>query len=331
MTVPAAMVGKFHRRELKPPSISFSSAEGRELFRSSLAEGNMEGYFPLAEQFSTQAHPSFCGVGSLSMALNALLLDPGRPWQGSAWRWFDESMLDCCEPLEVVKMKGITLPKVGCLARCNNADVSLNYASETSIETFRRDVISACTMQETISANDCDACTMQEISVDDAVRHIHVVMIVAYSRAILSQSGSGHFSPIGGYNKEKDMILIMDVARFKYPPHWVPLPLLYDAMNTIDETTQKSRGYLMVSASSGRLQSACCQATEAQLQEEKVEAQEGGTTGNFTSVSCEDIIASILPSPSHLCSPSDRLDSILKHSCPFCQVNSDTTTCEITA
>ena len=23
------------------------------------------------------------------------------------------------------------------------------------------------------------------------------------------------------------MVLVLDVARFKYPPHWVPLPLLY--------------------------------------------------------------------------------------------------------
>lgn len=56
-------------------------------------------------------HPAFCGIGSLTMALNALLLDPNRVWQG-VWRWFDESMLDCCEPLDVVRLKGIILPKL---------------------------------------------------------------------------------------------------------------------------------------------------------------------------------------------------------------------------
>lgn len=40
------------------------------------------------------------------------------------------------------------------------------------------------------------------------------------------------------------MTLILDVARFKYPPHWVPLKLLWDAMNTIDETTGQQRGYV---------------------------------------------------------------------------------------
>lgn len=55
------------------------------------------------------------------MALNALLIDPHRVWKG-VWRWFDESMLDCCTPLEKVQMEGITLGKVGCLARCNGAE-----------------------------------------------------------------------------------------------------------------------------------------------------------------------------------------------------------------
>lgn len=27
----------------------------------------MEGYFPLAENYVTQAHPAFCGLGSLTM------------------------------------------------------------------------------------------------------------------------------------------------------------------------------------------------------------------------------------------------------------------------
>jgi len=56
------------------------------------------------------------------------------------------------------------------------------------------------------------------------------------------QTGAGHFSPIGGYHAGQDMALILDVACFKYPPHWVALPLLWEAMNTIDESTGLSGG-----------------------------------------------------------------------------------------
>jgi hypothetical protein len=37
-------------------------------------------------------------------------------------------------------------------------------------------------------------------------------------------------------------------ARFKYPPHWVPLPMLYEAMGAIDPATGQPRGYLRLSA-----------------------------------------------------------------------------------
>ena len=36
----------------------------------------------------------------------------------------------------------------------------------------------------------------------------------------------------------------MQVARFKYSPHWVPLPLLYKAMQDKDPATGLCRGYL---------------------------------------------------------------------------------------
>lgn len=43
------------------------------------------------------------------------------------------------------------------------------------------------------------------------------------------------------------MVLILDVARFKYPPHWVPLILLWEAMDTIDEATGHHRGFMIIS------------------------------------------------------------------------------------
>jgi hypothetical protein len=34
----------------------------------------------------------------------------------------------------------------------------------------------------------------------------------------------------------------MDVARFKYPPHWIPLSLLFTAMLDVDKDSGTSRG-----------------------------------------------------------------------------------------
>jgi hypothetical protein len=78
------------------------------------------------------------------------------------------------------------------------------------------------------------------------------VLVVSFSRRLLKQTGDGHFSPIGGYDEANDRVLVLDVARFKYPPYWVPLSELYNAMKGIDPSTNKPRGYFVVKRESSR-------------------------------------------------------------------------------
>ncbi|XVF81019.1 hypothetical protein PTKIN_Ptkin15bG0122800 [Pterospermum kingtungense] len=216
-----ALAGLYRRNLPSPPAIEFASPDGKQLFKEALEGGTAEGFFKLISYYQTQSEPAYCGLATLSMVLNALAIDPGRTWKGP-WRWFDDSMLDCCEPLEKIKSKGISFGKVACLAVCNGAQVEPFRTDQSSLDNFRRRVVS-CT-----SSEDCH-------------------LIVSYSRAVLQQTGTGHFSPIGCYHAGKDMVLILDVARFKYPPHWVPLSLLWDAMNTIDNSTGHRRGFMVIS------------------------------------------------------------------------------------
>lgn len=73
-------------------------------------------------------------------------------------------------------------------------------------------------------------------------------IVAAYCRQALRQTGGGHFSPIGAYHEESDSVLIMDVARFKYPPHWAPLEEVVRAMLHADPDTGKPRGYVHLRA-----------------------------------------------------------------------------------
>jgi hypothetical protein len=233
----------FHRRELPEPAIQFSSARGRKIFKAALKEGYMESYFNLAEVYETQGYPSFCGLGSLSMCLNALLIDPERIWSG-VWRWFDQSFLDCCDSLHNIKEKGIILSKLACMARCKGANCDVFYASELTVDSFRK-IVMGCTSQALPSSKE-----EKESNTNKKV------LIASYNRQTLNQTGSGHFSPIGGYYAEDDLVLILDVARFKLPPHWVPLPLLHEAMKSIDPDSGRERG-LMVLSVSNELKKAC--------------------------------------------------------------------------
>jgi hypothetical protein len=71
---------------------------------------------------------------------------------------------------------------------------------------------------------------------------------VAFNRAALKQTGEGHFSPLGGYSRRHGAVLVMDVARFKYPPYWVSLSALWQAMQPPDPTTGRPRGYVVLKA-----------------------------------------------------------------------------------
>lgn len=64
------------------------------------------------------------------------------------WRWFDESMLDCCEPLEKVKAEGISFGKVVCLAHCSGAKVEAFRTNQSNIDDFRKHVISCSTSDD---------------------------------------------------------------------------------------------------------------------------------------------------------------------------------------
>jgi glutathione gamma-glutamylcysteinyltransferase len=73
------------------------------------------------------------------------------------------------------------------------------------------------------------------------------MLIASYCRSALGQTGAGHYSPIGGYHAGSDQLLLLDVARFKYPPHWVPVSLMYEAMRDRDPATGRPRGWLVLS------------------------------------------------------------------------------------
>jgi len=216
--------------------VPFSSPEGRQLFAEALNAGYMQNFFFLAEQFSTQDEPTYCGLTTLAMVLNTLRIDPMQTWKG-VWRWFNEQMLSRCKSAEMygpekVREEGITFDLFKQLAVCHGAKVAARRAPSVTdaphactdfAEAFRTAVLAVTQSQ----AREC--------------------LIVCYSREHLGQSGAGHFSPIGGYHKDSDSVLILDVARFKYPPHWAALEDVAMAMRDIDPYTGRPRGFLHLS------------------------------------------------------------------------------------
>ena len=71
---------------------------------------------------------------------------------------------------------------------------------------------------------------------------------VNYQRKFIGQPNGAHFSPVAAYDAKTDTFLIMDVARYKFPPVWVRADDLHDAMNTHDSEVPQTRGFILISA-----------------------------------------------------------------------------------
>jgi glutathione gamma-glutamylcysteinyltransferase len=106
-------------RPLPDTLVKMSSPEGKTLFREALALGGMEGYFALAENFITQAEPSYCSVSTLTMVLNAMSSQGGGHHTSynvqRSSGYISEPELHC--KLEDVEKNGMTLAEFVLLAQ----------------------------------------------------------------------------------------------------------------------------------------------------------------------------------------------------------------------
>ena len=264
----------FHGRPLPDNLISLSSPYGRRIFKRSLFNSsNMNIYFPLTEQFLTQSEPAYCGLTSLCMSLNALNVDPLTfRWKGG-WRWFTEDVFftKCFLSRETVKQEGITMDEFVRLGRSHDLQVDIHRVDrekeEEGIEKFRQRILESVRGGEReregggggagdkengdeAASADCGNCASDDHAEEDCTLTIEKarssIMVVSFDRSCLGQTGEGHFSPVGGYDAEGDRVLVLDVARFKYPPYWVSVESLWEAMKPQDPSTGRSRGYFMM-------------------------------------------------------------------------------------
>lgn len=220
-----------HKRVLPSHLIGLSSPKGRQMLLEALSASQDydSPYWSLSEHFQNQSDPAFCGITTLVMVLNSMSVDPQIRWRGG-WRYFgseDVLLSKCCISAERIRRAGITMEEFNQLAKCQGVRVIMKRPNgPNTINEFRHDLRIACAAGQGNSSA--------------------TKLVCSFSRAALGQTGDGHFSPIGAYHAESDSVLVMDVARFKYPPYWASLEDLYQAMQPIDEATQKSRGWFLL-------------------------------------------------------------------------------------
>jgi hypothetical protein len=208
--------------------IDFNSTVGEHYL---IEAGANADYFPLASQFVTQKTQAYCGVASLTMVLNAIGAQAPSTPEYEPYKYFTQDNVlnaetDAILPREVLARQGTTLDQLGALVAHHGFVGEVHHAGDETLDAFR------ARASESLSAGD---------------RYV----IVNYLRKALGQQIGGHISPLAAYDEKQDRFLIMDVARYKYPPVWVSSSDLYAAMNTADAANgSKTRGYVLVSKKS---------------------------------------------------------------------------------
>ena len=118
-----------------------------------MQSNEMEPFFPLSEQFTTQEEPTYCALGTLTMCMNALGVDPQRRWRdatGPGWRWWADEMFapasSCLPSLESVRRDGVSLRGFTQIASASGAAVKQHQprpAGRGTEESFRASLAAA--------------------------------------------------------------------------------------------------------------------------------------------------------------------------------------------
>lgn len=118
-----------------------------------MQSNEMEPFFPLSEQFTTQEEPTYCALGTLTMCMNALNVDPQRRWRdasGPGWRWWADEMFapasSCLPSLESVRRDGVSLRGFTQIASASGAAVKQHQPSPAghgTEESFRASLAAA--------------------------------------------------------------------------------------------------------------------------------------------------------------------------------------------
>jgi hypothetical protein len=202
--------------------VALESPEGQRLLAEADAK---EDFLPLMEQYVTQSAGNFCGVASSVMVLNALQVPAPEAKEWGAPHFTQDNFWNdrARGVLSPKMMPGVTIDQLGDLLQCHPATARVVHASDISLEEFRA-----------LAAKNL------------ATRGDYV--IVNYDRAGVGQETMGHISPLGAFDAKADKFLILDVARYKYPPVWADAKALYAAMRTDDFVSAKTRGFVVVAA-----------------------------------------------------------------------------------
>jgi len=207
----------------KQITVSWNSEDGKELRVRIPVDAD---FWRLVPSFSGQQNQAFCGVASAITVLNAMdIKKPVDPLY-YPYRYFTQSNFFTAEVMKVITPQSV---------------FSMGVTRDELAKTLEAHGVKVKSISGD-SFKDKELRTLLKNSLGDDGKF----MLANYLRTAVGQKGWGHWSVLASYDPETDRVLILDVEKFKYNPVWIEVNTLNKAINTMDSTSKKPRGLIVV-------------------------------------------------------------------------------------
>jgi hypothetical protein len=208
----------------QPTVVYWDSTEGKALRARMPADAD---YWQLAPSFTAQITQSYCSVASAVTVLNAMPIQKPVDPTYAPYAYFTQSNFFTPEVVKIISPQTV---------------LEMGMTREQMTETLSQQGVKAISIAGDTLSEESLRTLLKKALGDDGQ-----FVLANYFRANLGQVGGGHWSALAAYDAQSDSVLILDVAKYKYPPAWVSISILQQAINTIDTVSNKARGLVVVS------------------------------------------------------------------------------------
>jgi hypothetical protein len=207
-----------------PAVIYWDSAEGKVLRARIPADAD---YWQLAPNFATQITQSYCSVASAITVLNSMPIRKPVDKTYAPYAYFTQGNFFTPGVVKVISAQTV---------------LAMGMTREQMAETLSQQGVRAVSIGGDSFSDESLRALLQKALGDDGQ-----FVLANYYRAAFGQVGGGHWSALAAYDAQSGRVLILDVAKYKYPPSWVSISTLRKAIDTIDTVSNKARGLVIVS------------------------------------------------------------------------------------
>jgi hypothetical protein len=203
--------------------VYWNSEQGKILRARIAADAD---YWQLSPELAMQHTQTFCSVASAVTVLNALTIARPVDPAYAPYGYFTQANYFTPQVAEVVSLQtvltmGMTRDQMATTLVRHGADVRSVSGDSLSVDELRS--------------------LLQRALLEDGQ-----YVLANYLRSSLGQQGGGHWSVLAALDSTTDRVLILDVAKYKYPPVWITVSALQKAIATVDRVSRKARGLVVV-------------------------------------------------------------------------------------